>query len=68
MRAFLLGLLHVAIGGAVVPTLNAICHGNFSPVALGMGAASGAAASLLGYLTPNPAQQSVSATANVVSK
>lgn len=57
MKAFFLGLLHAAIGGALVPVLTAVAHGNLSPVGLGLAAATGAAATTLAYLTPNPGQQ-----------
>ena len=57
MKAFLLGLFHVGIGGALVPVLNSVAHGNLSPTALGIGAAVGAAKGLLAYLNPSPSQQ-----------
>lgn len=57
MKAFWLGFLHIAIGGALVPVVNAVAHGNLNPVSLGLGAATGAAAALGAYLTPNPKQQ-----------
>lgn len=57
MKAFWLGFLHVALGGAIVPILNAVAAGHFSGTAIAMGAASGAAASGLAYLTQSPAQQ-----------
>lgn len=68
MKAFLLGLLHIAIGGALVPVVNAVAHGNLNPVSLGVSAAIGAATGLGAYLTPNPSQQTQAPTTQQAGK
>lgn len=57
MKAFLKGLLFAVMGGALGPVVNAVAHGNFSPVALGTSAAMGAALTVGAYLHPSPNQQ-----------
>jgi hypothetical protein len=57
MKAFFLGLLHVAIGGALVPALNSIAGGNLSLKAIGVGSAIGAATQVVAYLNTAPKDQ-----------
>lgn len=57
MKAFWKGLLFAVIGGSLGPVVNAVAHGNFSPVALGTSAAMGAALTVGAYLHPNPSSQ-----------
>lgn len=57
MKSFFMGLFHAFLGGALVPVLNTVAHGNLSGNAILSGAAIGAASAGLAYLNPSPMQQ-----------